>query len=294
MNIKLSQVVVFMITMTSISSQAQNPIDGFMNGKGKGSIAISHNTENYSDVYIGAEKVSGIPVFNKIEINSQSVYVTYGINDKLDVVMTLPYITVQGNANQLTLDNLGFQNQREGLQDVSFFVKYNPLSYDLGKSSIKIITAIGVKTPLGDYNVDEGFQSIIAIGNRGTIITPVAMLMYKSNSGFFVSGKVGQNIASNQVPNSFVSELKTGFGSKYFYLDAYAGSQITNGSYIDILGEGFEGYFPVTAVNYTKLGVNLFIPIVSGIGVSGGASQLVYGRNIGMAKGFYGGLVYQF
>jgi hypothetical protein len=30
---------------------------------------------------------------------------------------------------------------------------------------------------------------------------------------------------------------------------------------VDIFGEGFAGYFPITKVNYTKVGLNLYTPI---------------------------------
>jgi hypothetical protein len=129
------------------------------------------------------------------------LYATYGLSDQLDVVMSLPYISAEGNASQEQLNNLNYSNTRSGVQDVSFFLKYNPYFHNFGKSSLRLIGALGLKTPLGDYKVDEGLQSI-AIGNRSTTVSALGLTMFKMDSGIFASGQIGGNIASNDVPNS--------------------------------------------------------------------------------------------
>jgi hypothetical protein len=53
-----------------------------------------------------------------------------------------------------------------------------------------------------------------------------------------------------------------------------------------------SGYFPITKVNYTKVGLNLYT--LQSLGVSAGASTLIAGRNIGKATGYYGGVTYKF
>jgi hypothetical protein len=66
----------------------------------------------------------------------------------------------------------------------------------------------GFKTPLSNYKVEEGFQSI-AIGNRhyskynwnGNV---------QNNSGVLLQQLAG-NYASNNVPNSYATELKVGY-----------------------------------------------------------------------------------
>jgi hypothetical protein len=86
----------------------------------------------------------------------------------VDVVVVLPYVQAKGNATDQVLTNLNLENERKGLQDVSVFVKYSPFNFNFGSSSLRLIGALGLKTPLSNYKVEEGFQSIIAIGNRST------------------------------------------------------------------------------------------------------------------------------
>jgi hypothetical protein len=78
------------------------------------------------------------------------------------VVVVLPYVQAKGNATDQVLTNLNLENERKGLQDVSVFVKYSPFNFNFGSSSLRLIGALGLKTPLSNYK--EGFQSIIAIG----------------------------------------------------------------------------------------------------------------------------------
>ena len=105
--------------------------------------------------------------------------------------------------------------------------------------------------------------------------------------------ELGLNLASNDVPNSYTTELKLGYAVEKFYGDAFLANQ-TSTSGVDILGEGFQGFFPATKVNYTKIGLNLYSPLYKELGLAAGASTLVAGRNIGKATGFYGALVYKF
>ncbi|MBB1194875.1 hypothetical protein DNC80_14490 [Flavobacterium sp. SOK18b] len=289
--------IVLLLAVTTLgcvtTAFSQSPISGFMQGKGKGNVALSYSFEKYDNVFLVPQEVESVPVFNDVKITSASIYGVYGISDQVDVVMVLPYITATGNASQEVLTNNNFENERKGLQDVSVFVKYSPFYFDFGKSSLRLIGALGLKTPLGDYNVNEGLQSIIAIGNRSTTFSTTGMAMYKMNSGVFASAQFAGNFASNEVPNSYSSEVKLGYAASLFYADAFIANQ-TSTSGVDILGEGFTGFFPSTQVNYTKIGLNLYTPITKEVGISAGASTVIEGRNVGKATGLYGGLVYKF
>lgn len=273
--------------------KAQSPIGGFMQGKGKGNVVLSYNSESYSDVYLVPEKVEGVPVFNKVTTNSFSLFTTVGITDKLDVQLNVPYIKTTGEASDQVLTNLNYQNERKGLQDVSVYLKYNPINKKIGKGTLAFIGSIGLQAPIGDYRVDEGLQSIIALGNRATQLNTFILAQYKLENGVFFNGNMGYSLRSNDVPSAFISELKGGYAGKKFYADIYATSVLA-GEGTDILKEGFDGVFPKTKVNSNKIGLNLYVPIKSGFGLAAGASSYVAGRNLGASSGGYGALIYSF
>ena len=291
---KLTKQLLALALLTApVLSFAQSPIGGFMQGKGKGNVVISYTTESYDKVFLVPQKIDGVPVFNKVDIQSTSLYATVGLSSKVDLVANVPYIKSKGYASEQVLTNYGYQNERKGIQDVSLYVKYNPFNFKAGTGTVSLIGALGIQTPLSNYKVEESLQSIIAIGNKSTQVNSYILAMYKLKCGLFVNGQLGYSLRSTNVPDAFLSEVKVGYAAKQFYVDVFSATQIST-SGVDILKEGFTGSFPATKVNSTRVGVNLYVPIYKGFGVSGGTSSYVDGRNLGQSTGYYGAIIYSF
>jgi hypothetical protein len=282
-----------MFLLWSATTTAQSLLSGFMNGKGKGTVALSYTVESYDNVFLVPADAEGVPVFNEVDVNSVSLFGTYGLSDRIDIVASLPYISTTGNASQGVLDELEFENNRSGLQDLSVFVRYNPVNLAVGKSSLNFMIGGGISTPLGDYAVDEGLQSILAIGNRATSVNGLAIAQFQTPSGLFLTTQAGYSLRSGEVPNAVLGEIKAGYAGAKFYVDAwYAGQVSTSG--VNILGEGFTGFFPATDVSFSRAGITLFAPVGGGFGLSASASRYLNGRNVGQATGFSGGVTYSF
>jgi len=289
----LSIILVAMLSIPSIVVSAQTPLSGFNRGKGQGTIAFSMNSESYSKVLLVPSEIDGVPVFRDVTVTSFNTFAAYGITDKLEAVITLPQIKAKGNATDATLGALNFQNERKGLQDLSVFLKYNISTMEMGANKLNLSIGGGVQTPLGDYKVDEGLQSIIAIGNRATSYTGIIIGQYNLSGGLFASGQLGYSIKSGVVPNAILSQLKAGYaGSKVYLAATLSNQRSTDG--VDILRDGFVGVFPATKVNYNRLGVDLYVPVVGGFGISGGYSTILSGRNIGKSSGYFGGIAVSF
>lgn len=273
---------------------AQSPVSGFMKKNNEGSAVISYSWERYDKVFLVPNEVDGVPVFNEVTNTSISLYGEYGITDDLNVVFNVPYIKSEGEASQSTLDNLGYDNTREGVQDLSLYVKYNFHTFNINKSQLSFIGSIGLQTPLSDYEANEGLQSIIAIGNHASSFNGFGIATFKTESGLFATGQVGYSFKGSGAPDALLSELKIGYAASKFYVDGYIANQLSEKSGTDILGNGFTGYFPATRVNYTRVGLNVYAPFYQGIGITAGANTYIAGRNLGKSTGFYGGLVYSF
>lgn len=273
---------------------AQSPLSGFMKNKGKGATVLTYSFEKYDKVFLVPLEINGVPIFNDVEISSISLYAEYALSNRLNLVFNLPYIKAEGNASDQVLANNGFENVRHGLQDLKVYAKYDLTSFDFSEARLNFMGAVGFETPLGDYAVDEGLQSIIAIGNRATTVNATGIFMYKVNTGLFLTGQMGYSIKNGEVPNALMSEFKIGYAGSRFYLDGFIANQLSDKDGVDILGEGFTGFFPATRVNYTRVGVNAYVPLIEGIGITGGVNQYVAGRNIGKSAGYYAGLAYSF
>lgn len=86
---------------------------------------------------------------------------------------------------------------------------------------------------------------------------------------------------------------KAGYSNSHIYAHAWYAGQVSDGG-VNILGEGFVGFFPATDVSYTRAGITVYVPIAGGFGISAAASKFLTGRNIGESTGFSGSVVYSF
>ncbi|WP_310397942.1 hypothetical protein [Hymenobacter sp.] len=285
---------------TASSVRAQSLVSGFMAGKGHGSVVLSGTTERYNDVFLAPDKIDAVPVFQEVRVNSLNLYATYGLTDKMDAVFSLPYIQAKGQANGTVIDDLsalystaGYTNVRQGLQDATALLKFKSYSREIGGSIVDLLGVVSVSTPLSDYQTNTGLGYIIAIGNRATKYTAAGVAHLKTSSGVFVTGQVGYSLRTGQVPHALIGEAKIGYAGPKTYLEAFASFQESNGG-TDITGEGFNGFFPSTRVNFVRLGGSLYQPIAKGAGVILGANTYVSGRNIGKATGYSAGVSYNF
>lgn len=273
---------------------AQSPVSGFMKKKGEGSIVLNQFREKYDKVFLVPTEVDGVPVFNDVSITSTSLYGEFGLSDRFNVIVNLPYVKSEGNASAATLQNLGYENERSGIQDIKIYGKYSFLSKEIGSNKLDIIGSVGIETPLGNYSADEGLQSIIAIGNESTRFTGLGIAQFMTDFGLFATGQLGYSLRSNEVPNAVLSEFKLGYAGSAFYLDVFVANQLSSKDGVDILGEGFTGFFPATRVNYSRIGANAYVPVSKFAGIVGGVNSYVAGRNVGKSTGFYAGLAFNF
>ena len=282
------------------SLRAQSLVSGFMAGKGHGSVVVSGTTERYESVYLAPDKIDGVPIFQEVRVNSLNLYATYGLSDKIDAIVSLPYIQSKGKAPGTVVNDLdalystqGYANTRQGLQDISALLKFKSYSVELGSSILDLLGVVSFSTPLSDYQTNTGYGYIIAIGNRATKYSAAGVAHLKTSTGIFATAQVGYSLRTGLVPNALIGEAKLGYAGPKTYLEGSASFQESNGG-TDISEAGFNGFFPSTRVNFIRVGASAYRPIANGFGLTLGASTYVAGRNIGKATGYSAGVTYNF
>lgn len=297
---KFSFLFVALLVAGTTTSHAQGLVGGFMAGKGHGSVVVSATAEHYKTAFLAPVKAEGIPVFQEVQVNSLNLYGTYGLTDKIDAVLSLPYIQSKGRATGVTINDLsaqrpmeGFTNSRQGFQDVTALLKFKSYSREIGSSILDLLGVVSVSTPVSNYQTNTGYGYIIAIGNRATKYSALGVAHLKTSSGVFATGQVGYSLRTGQVPNALIGEAKIGYAGPKNYIEGYASFQESNGG-TDIAGQDFIGFFPSTRVNYIRVGASAYRPITNGFGLTLGASTYVAGRNIGKSTGFSAGITYNF
>jgi hypothetical protein len=255
-------------------------LSGFSQGKGKLAVAISTTREKYNEFYFG-DKKTPLSATNLDKIVTQSInfYTAYGLTNKTDLIVNIPYIITKGH--QLTdnkeVSEKNFQNVTLGIQS-KLYQKEN------SSGAFSVTGGLSLSTPMTNYLTNV----IYAIGNHSTQITPSALMQYKFSNGLFVNGQGGYSVRTNKVPEAFVSAAKIGYAGK-IYVEAYISNQTSTGG-IDIGAPGFTPErFPETKVNTTNIGPSVYVA-----GLTLGAGKRLSGRNAGLPSYYTVGLAYTF
>lgn len=289
LNSKQNFILVCISTIFSTVAYSQPLVDGFMKGKGNGSVVVSYSWERYDEFYFADTKMDAPPPYGgQITTQSISLYGIVGLTDDIDIVLNIPYITAQGEG-QAPPDQ-----EVSNLQDASLFIKWRPLLIETGGGNLSFLAALGAATPLSDYAAD----AVLSVGNHATRVDGRLITHFQANSGVFGALQAGYSLRSDDVPNATLLSAKLGYAAEKFYVDLWSETQISDADAPDIGQAPFFSEtstpFSLTRVNYTQIGVSVFVPIVSSLGVSASFGQYVSGRNVGLSTRLSGGLIYSF
>ncbi len=269
-----------LVSILSLQQGNAQQLSGFSQGKGKLAVAISTTREKYDEFYFGdVKKPLSVTNLDKIVTQSYNFYTAYGLTNKTDLILNIPYITTKGNqiTDNKEVGEEHFQDATIGIQS-KFYQKENTTG------AFSVTGGVSLSTPLSKYRTNV----IYAIGNRSTRITPSALLQYKFANGIFINGQGGYSLKTNKVPDAVVSAAKIGYAGKV-YVEAYISNQTSTGG-IDIGGPGFTPErFPETKVNTTNIGASVYFA-----GVTLGVGKRLSGRNAGLPSYYTIGLAYTF
>jgi hypothetical protein len=137
-------------------AQAQMPHDAIYMPKKTTCIALSYGNSSWKEYWENTLKRDNLNMGTHTTQNVMAM-AAYGITDKLNIIVGLPYITTKTSAGNL-------MGQR-GIQDLSVWAKYKLVD----SKGLSINAAVGVSTPLSNYVPDFlpmsiGLQSKTASG----------------------------------------------------------------------------------------------------------------------------------
>lgn len=278
---KLYVTISFMsLSLLFLNQSMGQQLSGFSQGKGKLAVALSTTRESYDEFYFGDMKTPLSKTnLDKIVTQSINFYTAYGLSNKTDLILNIPYIFTKGHqvTDNKEVSEKHFQDAMIGVQS-KFYQKEN------SAGAFSVTGGVTLSTPLSKYLTNV----IYAIGNRATQFTPSALLQYKFANGIFINGQGGYSLKSNKVPNAVVSAAKIGYAGKV-YAEAYISNQTSTGG-IDIGGPGFTPErFPETKVNTTNIGASIYYA-----GITLGGGKRIAGRNAGLPSYYTVGLAYSF
>lgn len=290
---------VTILLLSSFAAASQTEVDAIMMNRNQFCNGLLYNYSSWDKYWEGTLKRSNE---NLGTVSTQSVMymAAYGVTDKFNLMIGLPYVWTKASAGTLT--------GLKGVQDLSFFVKWKPISTSFGKNKISLFALGGISTPVSDYVAD--FLPL-SIGLGSTNLIARAMLDYQRGK-FTITGSAAYVRRSNitidrnsyydtelhltnevKMPDAAQYQLRSGYRGKYLLAEAVLNNWTTKGGF-DITRNNMP--FPSNRMNATMLGVALKYTLPSHVNLSflAGANYTLAGRNMGQASSYNVGAFYAF
>ena len=244
----------------TVAGISQPVVDGFMRGKGNLDLAPSVTYEQYGQYY---SELNHKVVIARTSI-AANLYGAYGISNRFDVQMSIPYI--------YTVPELS------GMQDFSMYLKAALVDHTFEKDgrNVKIMLTGGFKLPMSEYLT----QSVNAIGQADTAFDVRLVWQCFRKSGFFMMAQVGYTYRLDPVPPSYAFAAKVGWAKEKYYFDIWYDQQIAiGGNDYQMWRDGSPDYrastsFRTFGVSFGKLGISYYRPLSKKNGVLQTASTL--------------------
>lgn len=244
-------------------------LNGFMPAAGQGDVALSFTSESYDEFWVGNTRVAD-PGVGEVETESFSLWLRYGLTDRLAIIANLPYVDV-------TSDGLGGFGD-SGLQDLAALVAFRAVEIDNGDVRHRVLVAGGVSTPVSDY---EGNLPV----DLGDDVTDVqTRFVYQLEAGsFYLSQQIGYDLRSGDAPDGFPLYTEVGYGFGRVTVNGFYYRYIADGG-TDIGDPGFT--FPSNKDETERVGAKVFARLGGGFGLSLSSFTTLDGRNSGDVSGF--------
>jgi len=285
----------FMLSYTQLS--AQTDADAIMMTKNNFCTGLMYGSSQWSDYWEGTLKRNNENL-GTVSTKMYGVMGNYGLSDKLNLLFGVPYVQTKASA--------GVLHGLKGMQDLSLWIKWNPIETKLGKGTLSVYGIGGVSFPTTNYVADFLPMSI---GLHSTNLSLRGMVDYQAGKWFAtVSGTyvVRNNIKidrtsyyttelhlTNEVsmPDASNFQFRTGYRSGRMIVEAIINNWTTLGGF-DITRNNMP--FPSNKMNATTAGINIKynVKAIDGLALIGGGSITLAGRNMGQATSFNTGMFY--
>src|SRR5579863_3056639 len=261
------------LSLVAVMAKSQTADDAIMMGKKQWCNGLTYMYSGWTNYWEGTLKRNNQ---NLGTVSTQSVMFmsTYGITNKLNAIVSVPYIWTHASAG--TLHGL------KGFQDIEMDLKYEFLGTKLGKNGQLSLFAVGgLSTPLSNYENDFLPMSIglgsTNLSGRLTVDYQNGLFFATASSAYVFRSNVtvdrtayytNQINYTNEVdmPNQLNSNLFVGIRKSNLIVQAQLMNTYTFGGF-DIRPNDMP--FASNQMNMTSLGahVKYFLPFITNLEV---------------------------
>ncbi len=281
----------------AVTGSAQTDADAIMMTKNNFCTGFVYSNSHWNNYWEGTLKRTNENI-GTVTTNMYAVMGNYGVSDKLNILFGLPYVQTKASAG--TLHGL------KGLQDLSLWIKWNPVETDLGKGLFSLYGIAGYSFPVSNYVAD--FLPL-SIGLRSKSLSLRAMADYQvgnlfatvsgtyvfrsditiDRTAYYTTEMHNTNVVD--MPNASSYQVRAGYRSGRMIAEAIFNQWYTLGGF-DITRNNMP--FPSNRMNAATLGVNVKynLKAVSGLSLIGGGNTTLSGRNMGQSTAVNAGIFY--
>lgn len=233
-----------------------------------------------------------------VSTNTYSLMANYGITNRLNVLVSVPYVTTHASAGTL--------EGQSGFQDLMLSLKYVAIKTKYEHSQFRLITTLSGALPISNYEADFMPMSIgghsRSLMGRVTadyqyahvFITGSGAYIYRDNIAIDRNSYYTTSMHyTNQVymPDQAQLSLRTGLRTRALIAEVVAEHMVTLGGF-DIRKNDMP--FPSNRMNSNTVGLNFKYSstLVRGLELSAGGDYVISGRNAGQSRVFHAGLYY--
>jgi hypothetical protein len=293
----MKKILFILIIFLTTKSFAQTEMDGLFMDKNLFCVGATYSKTNWKNYWEGSLKRDNLNL-GKVSSSNVMINGNYGITSKLNAIFTLPYIKTKASAGQLA--------GQKGLQDFSLYLKWIGYSKQFKKSILKGIIVAGISAPLSNYTPDilplsiglhsktASIRAMVDFQQHNWFGTASGTYIYRGNvkldrNTYYTTELHYSNMV--QMPNATNINIRGGYRSETWIIEAIANKWITNGGF-DISKNNVP--FVSNKMNATTLGLHIKYEtnFVDGLSFVADGMTTVAGRNIGQTSGFTVGAFY--
>jgi hypothetical protein len=296
--IKFYRIFFFTLLLAAIKpAAAQTDLDGLMMDKNFFCAGPTVGKNMWKNYWEGINKRNNLNL-GKVTTSHAMIMGNYGITDKLNVLFGLPYIKTRASAGQLA--------GQQGLQDLSFFMKWQGWDKLIGKGELKMILIGGYAFPVSTYSPDL-LPLSIGLHTRNSLVRLMADYQrgnwFATLSGSYVY-RANVNLDRNsyyttemhytnevKMPDASQFNCRVGYRSSTWIAEAFIDQWTTLGGF-DITKNNMP--FVSNKMNATNIGIHVKYDtdFVNGLSFIADGNTTVAGRNAGQMSGYNAGVFY--
>lgn len=287
------------VCITTSGLYAQTDMDGIMMYKNNLCSGIMYGHSSWTSYWEGTNKRVNANL-GRVSTNMYGVMENYGVTSHLNVLVGLPYVQTKASAGQL--------HSMNGLQDLSFWLKWQPVQKQVGKGVLSIFALGGYSFPASNYTPDF-LPLSIGVGSKNLsfrgmadyqlgnwFATASATYVRRSNVDLDRQAYYTTEMhytSEVKMPDAAQYNVRAGLRNGRWIAEAVAGNWTTLGGF-DMTKNNMP--FPSNKMNMTSIGAHFKYEtkFLMGLSFIGGTDYTVAGRNAGQATSFDAGIFYAF